>query len=111
MTRTARRPGNTVSWRKLRSSSISAIRNFTNPFSWVDKDHLYSLASGAPASPEMELDVLHAEAAGKEAKEVFIRDRFANGFSETLFFEPVKRQKLKTMEASNPAHCLTRKGM
>lgn len=46
-----------------------AIRNFTNPFSLVDKDHLYSVASGAP---EVELDVLHAEAAGKEAKEMFI---------------------------------------
>ena len=87
--------------------TISAIRNFTNPFSLVDKDHLYSLASGAPASPEVELDVLHAEATGKEAKEVFIRDRFVNGSSETLFFEPIKRQKLKTMEASNKTVKLT----
>lgn len=27
--------------------TMSAICNFTNPFSLVDKDHLYSLASGA----------------------------------------------------------------
>ena len=52
--------------------TISAIRNFTNPFSLVDKDHLYSLASGAPVSPVVELDVLRAEAAGKEAKEILL---------------------------------------
>ena len=67
----------------------------------VYKDHFYSLASGAPVSPEVELDVLRAEAAGKEAKDAFIKDRFINGSSETLFFEPIKRQNLRTMEASN----------
>ena len=87
--------------------TISAIRNFTNPFSSVDKDHLYSLASGAPVSPEVEVDVLRAEASGKEAKELFIRDRFVNGSSETLFFEPITRQKLKTMEDSNKTIKLT----
>jgi len=49
--------------------TIAAIRNFTNPFSLADKDHLYSLASGAPASSEVEFDVLRAAKAGKEAKE------------------------------------------
>lgn len=48
--------------------TIAAIRNFTNPFSIVDKDHLYSLASGAPASSEVEFDVLRAEAAGKRPR-------------------------------------------
>ena len=48
--------------------TMSAVRNFTNPFSIPDKDHLYSLASGAPVSVEVEIDVLRAEALGKEAK-------------------------------------------
>ena len=87
--------------------TITAIRNFTNPFSIVDKDHLYSLASGAPASSEVELDVLRAETAGKEAKETFIRDRFVSGSSKTLFFEPITKQKLKTMEDSNKTVKLT----
>ena len=64
-------------------------------------NHLYSLASGAPVSSEVELDVLRAEPAVKEAKELFIRDRFMNACSETLFFEPITRQKLKIMEDSN----------
>ena len=47
--------------------TMSAVRNFTNPFSIPDKDHLYSLASGAPVSVEVEIDVLRAEALGKES--------------------------------------------
>lgn len=53
------------------------------------------------------LDVLRAEAAGKEAKEEFIRARFVKGSPETQFFEPIKRIKLKTMEASNKTIKLT----
>ena len=87
--------------------TISAICNFTNPFSLVDKDRFYSLASGAPVSPEVELDVLRAEAAGKEARDAFIKDRFITGSSDTLFFEPTKRQNLKTMEASSKTVKLT----
>ena len=87
--------------------TISSIRNFSNPFSSTDRDHLYSLASGAPMSPEVELDVLRAEAAGKEAKETFIRDRFINGSSEDLFFEPIKKLKLKTMDSCNKMVKLT----
>ena len=87
--------------------TITAICNFTNPFSISDKDHLYSLASGAPASPEVEVDVLRAEAVGKEAKEAFIRDRFMSGASEKLFYDPIRRRKLRTMEASNKTVKLT----
>ena len=73
----------------------------------VDKEHLYSLASGAPASPDVEFDVLRAEAAGKKSKEAFIQDRFVSGSSEELFFEPIKKLKLKTMDASNKTVKLT----
>ena len=55
--------------------TMSAIKSFTNPFTIPDKDHLYSLASGAPVSPEVEVDVLRAEAVGKAAKEAFINDQ------------------------------------
>ena len=87
--------------------TISAICNFTNPFDMSDKNHLYSLASGAPASLEVELDVLKAEAAGREAKEAFINDRFVHGASDVLFFEPIKKMKLKTMDFSNKTVKLT----
>ena len=42
-----------------------------------------------------------AEEVGQETKELFMRDRFVNGSSETLFCEPITRRKLKTMEDSN----------
>ena len=87
--------------------TIAAICNFTNPFSLAGKDHLYSLTSGAPASSDVEFDVLRAEKAGKEAKEAFIQERFVNGSSEKLFIEPIKRLKLKTMDASNKTVKLT----
>ena len=87
--------------------TISAIHNFTNPLSLVDKDYLYSLASIAPVSSEVELDVLRAEEAGQNPKELFMRDRFVNGSSETLFYEPITRQKPKTMKDSNKTVKLT----
>lgn len=81
--------------------TISAICNFTNPFTIPDKDHLYNIASGAPVSCDIESDVLRAEAIGKEAKKAFIDLRFKEGSSKELFFEPIKRQKLKKMDSSN----------
>lgn len=44
---------------------IAAIKGFTNPWKIPDKSRLYSLASGAPIDPEVEVDVLRAEAAGE----------------------------------------------
>lgn len=77
---------------------ISAINGFTNPWTIPDKNHLYSLASGAPINPEVEVDVLRAEAAGKAAKEQFIDERFVS--KKKGFFERLKKLKLKTMD-----HC------
>ena len=84
---------------------ISAINGFTNPWTIPDKQHLYSLASGAPIDPEVEKDVLQAEAAGKAAKQQFIDERFVSKKKE--FFEPLKKQKLKTMEHCNKKVKLT----
>ena len=86
--------------------TITAIRSFTDPFSIMDKDRLYSLASGAPSSSKVESDVLRAEALGKELKNDFIRERLQNGYEDS-FFEPIKRQKLQTMEAGNKTIILT----
>lgn len=87
--------------------TMSAIRNFTNPFSIPDKDHLYSLASGAPVPFDVEVDVLSAEKVGKEAKQAFIEERFKNGSSQDLFFVPITRRNLKTMEHANKTVKLT----
>lgn len=78
---------------------LSAIRSFINPFNISNKDRLYSLASGAPIPNEVEVDVLRAGAAGKQAKELFIQQRFKQ--ATLSFFQPIKRQNLFTMEACN----------
>lgn len=84
---------------------IAAVKNFTNPFKISAKDRLYSLASGAQVSPDVEAQILQAEAFGKVAKSDFIC-RLQSG-EPGSFFDPIKRQKLKTMEACNKKVTLT----
>ena len=84
---------------------ITAVKNFMNPFNVVDKDQLYSIASGAPMKADVERDVLMAESFGNIAKKTFIEDRFIK--KELGFFDPVKRIKLLTMEANNKKVALT----
>ena len=51
------------------------------------------LASGKPATPELESSVMGAESVGKEAKDEFIEERLKK---DQKFFEPSRRQRLKT---------------
>ena len=77
---------------------VSAIQNFTNRWRVPDKSRLYSLASASPVSIDVENGVLGAEDLGRSLKE-----EFSNRFkvrSKFQFFDPVKRQKLRTMEAA-----------
>ena len=43
---------------------LTAVRNFTNHFIFVDKNMLYSLAIGAAVPMEVVMDVFRAEALG-----------------------------------------------
>jgi len=86
---------------------ISAIQSFTNPFEIIDKTRLYSLASGAPVPDDVARDVLGAEDIGREAKETFVNQRLANRSPSTSFFDPIKRNKLKTMDFCNKTVKLT----
>ena len=63
-----------------------------------DTEHLYNITSGAPAPPDIETDVLRAEAAGAKAKEDFIKERLENN---KPFFDPVKQIHLKTLSDMN----------
>ena len=77
---------------------VSAIQNFTNRWRVPDKSRLYSLASASPVSIDVENDVLGAEDLGR-----LLKEEFSNRFkvrSKFQFFDPVKRQKLRTMEAA-----------
>ena len=80
-----------------------AVRNFTDPFRVTDKEKLYSLASGASVPVDVAKDVLRA--VGKAAKAEFI-GRLQSGNPES-FYDPIKRNTLMTMEASNKKVRLT----
>lgn len=84
---------------------IDAVRSFTNPFTIVDKDRLYCVASGAPVPLDVEIDVLQAETVGRSAKADFV-ESLKKG-EPGSFFLPIKRKKLKTMEAGNKKVTLT----
>ena len=51
---------------------LTAISHFTNLWRVPHKDRLYSLASVALISPEIENDILRADELGKTLKEEFI---------------------------------------
>ena len=80
--------------------TLTAIKTFTDPFAITEKDRLYNITFGAPVSPEVKIDVLRADTAGKEAKKAFISNRFQNWWSEITFFEPIMRQ----MQSKSPPH-------
>ena len=79
---------------------VSAIQNFTNRWRVPDKSRLYSLASASPVSIDVENDVLGAEDLGRSLKEENSKSNRFKVCSKFQFFDPVKRQKLRTMEAA-----------
>ena len=84
---------------------LVAVKNFTNPFGITDKDRLYSLASGAPMPGDVEIDVQNAEVQGHAAKDQLLARLQSD--AKGKFFEPIKKKKLKTMEAANKKVLLT----
>ena len=66
------------------------------------------MASGAPVTEELEKDVYGAKVLGQEAKKAFVAQRIANNPSSTIsFIIPIKRNKLKTIDACNKTVKLT----
>ena len=92
-----------------------SISDYGNPFEIEDKEKLYCLSSGCPVADEVKNDVLRADAAGAEAKAEFIKQRLGkenedkkgkNG--EGIFFDTIKKMKLKTMASDNNKVTLTK---
>ena len=59
-----------------------------------DKTHLYCLSSGAPASKEIEEDLLNADKVGKQAYSSFVQERLID--KTKSFNAPIKKLNLKT---------------
>ena len=79
-------------------NATEAVRGFLNPFDVDDRDKVYCLSSGAPETDEVEDDVLCAEKAGEDAKELFITERL---MKKQDVFEPITRMNLKTFVHQN----------
>lgn len=73
---------------------LQAIRNFINPFEVENKDVLYCLSSGAPATKDIEHDLLRAVKVGKEAYDHFVQERLLD--KTKSFNAPIKKNNLKT---------------
>ena len=84
---------------------MKTISHFTNLWKVPDKERLYCLSSGAPIPQEIELDILRTNELGKTLKSTFIQERLIHGHKKG-FFDPVARQKLKTMEDAKKTLCL-----
>ena len=79
---------------------MAVISHFTNPCRTPNKEKVFSLASGAPAPADVEVDVLQADTVGKSLKEDFMQNRL--GYASTkCFFDTLKRQKPRSMEDNN----------
>lgn len=79
---------------------------FMNPWCVPDKSRLYNIASGAPVTPEVEVDVLRADALGKEMKNRFIKERLQSK-DPVSFFDKLPRLKLRRMADTNKKVKLT----
>ena len=88
------RPAEMKHTEKNVSQTVSTFENFINPFDKVDAEKLVCISSGSSVTAEIAHDFLHAEQVGLESKETFITERLQKG---TGFFEPIKKQNLKTM--------------
>ena len=71
-----------------------AISNFVNPFEVENKDLLYCISSGAPAPADVEEGLLSADVNGNKARDEFIENHLVE--KTASFFDPVKKQRLKT---------------
>ncbi|XP_067659430.1 uncharacterized protein [Haliotis asinina] len=80
------------------AKTAAAINSFNNPFNTAEKGKVYSLSSGAPASSDVENDILRTDTIGAESKSNFIQDRLEK---KEKFFEPIKELRLKTMADMN----------
>ena len=70
-----------------------AVMGFTNPFTVENKEELYCLSSGLPASSEVSNNLLQAKEQGQSAMAQFIKERLID--KTVKFHDPIKYMKYK----------------
>ena len=71
-----------------------AVLGFTNPFQVENKEELYCLSSGIPATQEVSNCLLQALELGKDAMVTFFEKRLVD--KSVKFHKPIQRMKIKT---------------
>ena len=84
--------------------TLEAFKSFINPFQLEKSQPLISLSSGATVAEDVRSDVLKALQKGKFQKEEFISSRLQT--TNIPFFDPIKRNKFKTMSSATPKKTL-----
>ena len=83
---------------------LDAFDSFFHPFSIDGDEKLYGIASGKPAIPEVESEVMSAESVGKEAKYEFIEERLKRvQKGKTVVVKTTKNRELIYRQQSNIA--------
>ena len=87
--------------------AVDAIEGYNDPFD-LDDGNMYCLSSGCAIAEDVMADVLNVEKEGEKVKEEFIKERLGRGneekkgkHGEGIFFDPIKKLKLKTMATDN----------
>ena len=75
-----------------------AVLGFTNPFQVENKEELYCLSSGIPATQEVSNSLLQALELGKDAMVTFFEKRLVD--KSLKFHEPIQRMKILKTFAS-----------
>ena len=71
-----------------------AVMGFSNQFTVENKEELYCLSSGLPASSEVSSNLLQAKKQGQSAMAQFIKERLID--KTVKFHDPIKQMKYKT---------------
>ena len=91
------RPSQIADSEKETCSAVAAILNFINPFNVEDKDTLFCLSSGSPATDDVASDLLGTDEVGEKACRTFVEERLIMKITD--FNAPIKRLGLKTFSS------------
>lgn len=86
------RPTKVIATEKDVVKILDSFSNFINPFEVDNKDVLFYISSGAPATKDIQDDLLRADEVGQNALSKFIKERLVE--KNVSFHSPLSRQDL-----------------
>lgn len=99
------RPTKVIATEKDVVKILDSFSNFINPFEVDNKDVLFCISSGAPATKDIQDDLLRTDEVGQNALSKFIKERLVE--KNVSFHSPLSRQNLRTFAALKKKKQLT----